>query len=143
MESLPNLNPAFLLSASRPFNWWPSVWLGSMLCGTACDSTDSREISNDGNPSYLPPLHFLPTIFTRWLPSWVPSSRLERHLPTSTPNIASFDHLAQYWSSNQRGSMKGPTKIHHPTPSNEIQRNSAGEHWLNRSPHSGSQQLPS
>ena len=32
-ESLPNLNPAFLLSASRPFNWWPSVWFGSMLCG--------------------------------------------------------------------------------------------------------------
>jgi hypothetical protein len=36
--------------------------------------------------------------------------------------------------------MKGPTKKHHPTPSNEIQRNSAGEHWLNRSPDSGSQQ---
>ena len=76
-ESLPNLNPAFLLSASRPFNRWPSVWFGSMLCGTACDSTDSREISNDGNPSHLPPLHYLPTIFTRWCPSWVPSSRLE------------------------------------------------------------------
>jgi hypothetical protein len=91
-ESLPNLNPAYLLSASRPFNLWPSVWFGSMLCGTACDSTDSREISNDGNPSHLPPLHFLPTIFTRWRPSWVTSSRLERHLPTSTPNIASFDH---------------------------------------------------
>ena len=26
-------------------------------------------------------------------------------------------------------------KKHHPTPSNEIQRNSAGEHWINRSPH--------
>ena len=71
-ESLPNLNPAFLLSASRPFNRWPSVWFGSMLCGTACDSTDSREISNDGNPSHPPPLHFLPTFFTRWRPSWVP-----------------------------------------------------------------------
>ena len=33
VESLPNLNPAFLLSASRPFNRWPSVWFGSMLCG--------------------------------------------------------------------------------------------------------------
>ena len=72
VESLPNLNPAFLLSASRPFNRWPSVWFGSMLCGTACDSTDSREISNDGNPLHPPPLHFLPTFFTRWRPSWVP-----------------------------------------------------------------------
>ena len=33
VESLPNLNPAFLLSTSRPFNRWPSVWFGSMLCG--------------------------------------------------------------------------------------------------------------
>ena len=24
-DFLPNLNPAFLLSESRPFNWWPSV----------------------------------------------------------------------------------------------------------------------
>jgi hypothetical protein len=51
VESLPILNPAFLLSASRPFNRWPSLWFGSMLCGSACNSTDSREISNDGNPS--------------------------------------------------------------------------------------------
>ena len=29
-----------------------TTWFGSMLCGTACDSTDSREISNDGNPSH-------------------------------------------------------------------------------------------
>ena len=73
-----------------------------------------------------------------------PISRLERHLTTSTPNIAAFDHLAHYRSSNQRGSMKGPTKTkHHPTPSNELQRNSTGEHWINRSPLSGSQQLPS
>ena len=41
-ELLPTPYPAFLLSASRPFNWWPSVWFGSMLCDTACDSTDSR-----------------------------------------------------------------------------------------------------
>ena len=39
-----------------------------------------------------------------------PISSLERHLTISTPNIASFDHLAHYRSSNQRGSMKGPTK---------------------------------
>ena len=26
------LNPAFLLSASRLFNRWPSVWFGSLLC---------------------------------------------------------------------------------------------------------------
>ena len=35
VESLPNLNPAFLLSASRPFNFWPSVWFGSLSPFTA------------------------------------------------------------------------------------------------------------
>ena len=34
-ESLPNLYPAFLLSASRPFNRWPSVWFGSLSPLTA------------------------------------------------------------------------------------------------------------
>ena len=55
-------------------------------------------------------------IFHQIVPKGVPSSRLERHLPTSTPNIASFDHLAHYRPSNQRGSIKGPTK----TPPNPI-----------------------
>jgi len=36
-----------------------------------------------------------------------------------------------------QGTVCGATclLLHHPTPSNEIQRNSAGEHWINRSPH--------
>ena len=51
-------------------------------------------------------LHSPPTFFARWRPGRVPSA-----------------------------AWKTPSKKHHPTPSNELQRNSAGEHWINRSPH--------
>ena len=34
-ESLPNFNPAFLLSASHLLNWWPSVWFSSLSPLTA------------------------------------------------------------------------------------------------------------
>ena len=66
-------------------------------------------MTHDGNPS-LDPTSSLPSnIICKMAPKRVPSSRLERHLQTSTPNIASFDHLAHYRSSNQRGSMKKVT----------------------------------
>ena len=59
--------PAFLLSASRPFNRWPSVWFGSLSPLTAkwqvtsaaepnlrVTSTHLGWVSNDGNPSHPP-----------------------------------------------------------------------------------------
>ena len=59
--------PAFLLSASRPFNRWPSVWFGSLSPLTAkwqatsaaepnlrVTSTQLGWVSNDGNPSHPP-----------------------------------------------------------------------------------------
>ena len=111
----------------------PQFGLAACCVVSACDSTDTREL-----PTMV--IHHT-HLFTSYQHSSLdgaqagPISCLERHLTTSTPNIAAFDHLAHYRPSNQRGSMKGPTKKHHPMPSNELQRNSAGEHWINRSPH--------
>ena len=93
VESLPNLNPAFLLSTSRPFNRWPSVWFGSMLCGSAYDSTDSREISNDGNPSLS--LHFklssldgaqVVAADAAQRPAWAPSTIYTQHSIFRSPD---------------------------------------------------------
>ena len=106
---------------------------GSAVCCVVspCNSTDSREISNDGNPSY-------PRLFTSFQHSLLDGAQVGPIKPiwTQSTNFYTFDHLAHYRSSNQRRSIKGPTRKQHPTPSNEIQRNSAGEYWLNRSPHS-------
>ena len=100
VESLPNLNPAFLLSTLCPLNRWTSVWFGNMLYGISMRLPRLERDSNDGNPSHPPththteiasrsgtkawtgwlfpldtlPLHFLPTFFARWRPGWVPSA---------------------------------------------------------------------
>ena len=90
-ESLPNLNPAFLLSASRPFNRWPSVWFGSMLYGISMRPKypgywrRRALMTNDGKPSLLP-LHYKLSSPKR--------DPLGRHLQY-TPNIASLDHLTE------------------------------------------------
>ena len=85
-----------------------------------------------------------------------PAPSIGTKSPRSTVNMVTWTN----WICDERNSVEGaavwacththtlhydlnPHKKHHPTPSNELQRNSAGEHWINRSPHSGSQQLPS
>jgi hypothetical protein len=82
-----------------------------------------------------------------------PSAIYWNQSPRSTVNMVTWTN----WICDERNSVEGaavwacththtlhydlnPHKKHHPTPSNELQRNSAGEHWINRSPHSGSQQ---
>ena len=85
-ESLPNLNPAFLLSASRPFNRWPSVWFGSMLYGISMRPKypgywrRRALMTNDGKPSLLP-LHFKLSSLdgAQAGPAWTPSTIYTQH----------------------------------------------------------------
>ena len=85
-ESLPNLNPAFLLSASRPFNRWPSVWFGSMLYGISMRPKYPGHwrrralMTNDGKPSLLP-LHFKLSSLdgAQAGPAWTPSTIYTQH----------------------------------------------------------------
>ena len=80
-ESLPNLNPAFLLSASRPFNRWPSVWFGSLLCGISIRPKYPGHwrrralMTNDGKLSLLP-LHCKLSSLdgAQAGPAWTPST---------------------------------------------------------------------
>ena len=89
-ESYLFLNPAFWLSSSRPFNRWPSVWFGSMLCGISMWLHGHEGASNDGNPSH-PPLHFLPTFFARWRPSG-------SHQLLGTPSNNFYTQHSSLWS---------------------------------------------
>ena len=99
-ESLPNLNPAFLLSASRPFNRWPSVWFGSMLYGISMRPKypgywrRRALMTNDGKPSLLP-LHFklssldgaqVVAANAAQRPAWAPSTIYTQHSIYRSPD---------------------------------------------------------
>ena len=90
----PQRNPTSSLTPpsgwARPFNRWPSIWFGSMLCGISMRLHGHEGASNDGNPSH-PPLHFLPTFFARWRPSG-------SHQLLGTPSNNFYTQHSSLWS---------------------------------------------